>query len=58
LSERGSVGYALLLAVIYTTARVGLAGRVSDDAARLLGRPPRGLRTYVEDYADEFRAAD
>jgi uncharacterized protein YbjT (DUF2867 family) len=47
-------GYVLLLVVIYTTARLGLAGRVTGDIERLLGRPPRDLRDYVDDYAEEF----
>lgn len=37
---------------LYTTARVSLAGRVTDDVRRVLGRPPRGLRTFVEGYRD------
>jgi len=35
---------------IYTTARVGLAGRVSDDVRMLLHREPITLRKFVEDY--------
>jgi uncharacterized protein YbjT (DUF2867 family) len=55
--ERGhSPGFVALMCGIYTTARLGLAGRVSGDARRLLGREPRSMRTFVEDYADEFRA--
>jgi uncharacterized protein YbjT (DUF2867 family) len=50
------LGFVALMCGIYTTARLGLAGRVSGDARRLLGRPPRGIRAFVEDYADEFRA--
>jgi len=30
------------------------APRLTDDVATLLGRPPRDVRTYVEDYADRF----
>jgi uncharacterized protein YbjT (DUF2867 family) len=47
-------GFVLLMIGIYTTARLGLAGRTTDDVATLLGRPPRDVRTYVEDYADRF----
>ena len=50
------LGFVALMCGIYTTARLGLAGRVSDDTGRLLGREPRSMRTFVEDYADEFRA--
>jgi uncharacterized protein YbjT (DUF2867 family) len=48
------LGYALLMFGIYTTARLGLAGRVSDDAERVLGRELRTVREYVADYRDEF----
>jgi uncharacterized protein YbjT (DUF2867 family) len=48
-------GYVLVMAGIYTTARLGLAGRVTDDVARVLGREPRSLRDYVEDYSDAFQ---
>jgi uncharacterized protein YbjT (DUF2867 family) len=55
--ERGhSLGFVALMCGIYTTARLGLAGRVSDDGRRLLGREPRSMRTFAEDYADEFDA--
>jgi len=46
--------YVLLMVGIYTTARFGLAGRVTDDVVRLLDRPPRSVRDYVEDYTDRF----
>ncbi|PSQ19644.1 NAD(P)-dependent oxidoreductase [Halobacteriales archaeon QS_8_69_26] len=49
-------GFVLLMCGIYTTVRLGLAGRVTGDCRRILGRPPRDLRAFVEDYADEFRA--
>jgi len=51
------LGYVLLMVGIYTTARLGLAERVTDDVERVLGRPPRSIRAYVADYADEFRTA-
>lgn len=51
-----SLGFAVLMVGIYTTARVGLAARVSDDTARVLGREPRPVREYVADYRDEFGA--
>ncbi len=47
--------YVAVMVGIYTTARFGLADRVTDDASRVLGRDPRTLREYVADYADEFR---
>ncbi|SNZ11946.1 Uncharacterized conserved protein YbjT, contains NAD(P)-binding and DUF2867 domains [Natronoarchaeum philippinense] len=51
------LGYVLLMVGIYTTARLGLADRVTDDVERVLKRPPRSIRSYVEDYAGEFRTA-
>jgi uncharacterized protein YbjT (DUF2867 family) len=51
------LGYVLLTVGIYTTARLGLADRVTDDVERLLGRPPRRIDDYVTDYAAEFRLA-
>lgn len=56
MRRRGEpLGFVLLLCGIYTTARLGLAGRVTPDSRRLLGREPRGMRTFVSDFADEFR---
>lgn len=46
--------FVLLLCGIYTTARLGLAGRVTADSRRLLGRDPRGMRAFVSDYAEAF----
>lgn len=39
--------YVAVMAALYTTARLGLAGRVTDDTARLLDRTPRSLREWV-----------
>ncbi|WP_135365001.1 SDR family oxidoreductase [Halosimplex halophilum] len=47
--------FVLLMVGIYTTARVGLADRVTDDAERILGRRPRDVAAFVADYAEEFR---
>ena len=43
------VAQSLLVAAIYTTTRLGMAGRITGDVARLLGRPPRSLRAYIEE---------
>ena len=48
--------FIALMCGIYTTARLGLAGRVSEDGRRLLGRSPRSIRTFVEDHAADFRS--
>lgn len=44
-----------VMTVLYSVTRLGLSGRVSDDARRVLGREPRSLREFVEDYADRFK---
>jgi uncharacterized protein YbjT (DUF2867 family) len=57
LYRRGEpLGFVALTCGIYTTVRLGLAARVTEDSRRLLGRRPRPLRTFVEDYAAEFGA--
>lgn len=47
--------YVALLCAIYTTVRLGLADRVTGDTRAVLGREPRKMRMFVEDYAGEFR---
>jgi uncharacterized protein YbjT (DUF2867 family) len=49
------LAFALVSAAIYTTARLGLAGRVEPDVAELLGRPPITVRRFAEDFADCWR---
>ncbi|WP_436928118.1 SDR family oxidoreductase [Halosimplex amylolyticum] len=57
-THRGvSLPFALVQAVVYTTARLGLAGRVTDDVERVLGRPPRSLADFVRDHTAEFERA-
>lgn len=46
--------FVAVMAGIYTTTRLGLAGRVTDTVARVLGRPPRSFRTFVEDYREAW----
>ena len=56
MCRRGKpLGFIALMCGIYTTARLGLAARVTDDSWKLLGRRPRGMRAFVEDYAYDFR---
>ena len=50
-----SPGYVLLVSGIYTTVRLGFAGRVTNETAQILGREPRRIRAYVEASAAEFR---
>jgi len=51
------LAFSLVMAGIYTTARLGLAGRVTDDVEAVLGRPPRDVRTFFEDYQAELTTA-
>ena len=50
--------FVLVMAGIYTTARVGLAGRVTDDVERLLGRPPRSFREWAEENTEAFESGE
>nr|WP_321169283.1 SDR family oxidoreductase [Halorubrum rubrum] len=55
MHRRGKpLGFIALMCGIYTTVRLGLATRVTDDSQHLLGRRPRGMRAFVEDHADDF----
>nr|WP_303648869.1 NmrA family NAD(P)-binding protein [Haloarchaeobius litoreus] len=48
----GDLRKVLVMAGIYTTVRLGFAGRVSGDVRYLLGRDPRSFSTFVRDYRD------
>lgn len=48
------LAFVIVMLGIYTTVRLGLAGRVSGDVERLLGRPPRSLAEYATDYREAF----
>lgn len=50
------LAFVLVMLGVYTTARLGLAGRVSDDVERVLGRPPRSFETFAADYREAFTA--
>jgi len=52
-----SLGFTLVMAGIYTTARLGLAGRVTGDVERVLGRPPRDVRAFFEEYRNELQGS-
>ena len=54
LARGEPLGFVLTMVGIYTTARLGLAGRVTGDMRRVLDREPRTLREYVGDYKDAF----
>jgi uncharacterized protein YbjT (DUF2867 family) len=54
-TRRGvSLPFALVQGVVYSTARLGLAARVTDDVERVLGRPSRSLTDFVRDNAAAF----
>jgi len=50
LAKGTPLAFATVMAGIYTTARLGLAARLTGDLRRLLGRAPISFRQYVEDY--------
>jgi uncharacterized protein YbjT (DUF2867 family) len=49
--QRVPAPFVLVMLGLYTVARFGLAGRLTPDLERLLGRPPTTLRTFVRDHA-------
>ena len=49
--------FVLVLTGIYLTARVGLAGTVTDDLERVIGRSPTSMRTFIQDYRARWTAA-
>lgn len=52
LRARGvPAGQLLVMEAIYAAARFGLAGRVTPETARLLGRPPRSFDDFARDVA-------
>ena len=58
LAARGVADdYARTMGRIYAVARWGLAGRVTDDLARLLGRPPTTFAAFARDHAYVWPAA-
>lgn len=50
LAHGAAPAFVAVMAGIYTTTRLGMAATVTPDAARLLGRPPTGLRAFAEDH--------
>ena len=48
-------GLVLVMTLLFTTTRLGLAAHTTDDLPRLLGREPTSLRAFVEDNADAWR---
>jgi uncharacterized protein YbjT (DUF2867 family) len=51
MHERGlDLTFILVMIAIYTTARLGLAGKVTEDTKNLLQRDPISMEKFVEDY--------
>lgn len=48
--------FILVMIGIYSVARFGAAGRVTNDVERLLGRPPISLRTFIQDHRQVWQA--
>lgn len=49
-AEGAPLGFAAVMVGIYTATRLGLADRVTDTVEEVLGRPPRSVRQFAEDY--------
>ncbi|GCE24781.1 NAD(P)-dependent oxidoreductase [Dictyobacter alpinus] len=47
-------GLVTIMSLIYLTAKIGLAKKVTPELAQLLGRPPRTVRDYAHDYRDQL----
>ena len=47
-------GFVLVMVALYTACRLGLAARVTGDTRDLLGREPRNVARFVEDYREAF----
>ncbi|WP_340100765.1 SDR family oxidoreductase [Salinibaculum salinum] len=58
LARGEPLGFVVVMLAIYTTARLGLASRVTHDVREVLDRDPRPLQTYVADYKDAFEESD
>jgi uncharacterized protein YbjT (DUF2867 family) len=46
--------FVVVMAGIYTTARLGLAGRLTPDLGELLGRPPTSFERFARDYRESW----
>jgi uncharacterized protein YbjT (DUF2867 family) len=56
--EDGDLAFAVVMVGVYATARLGLADRVTDDVARILGREPIDVETFAADYRDRWTRAE
>lgn len=49
-SKNLPIDFILVMLAIYTTARLGLASKITSDTEQLLNRSPLTIRQYIEDY--------
>ena len=47
-----NLSFVLVMAIIYTTARFGQAGFITEELPKLLGRKPTSFQQFAEDYKD------
>ena len=47
-----NLGFILFSCIPHTVVRLGRSDRITNDVERVLGRPPRTLRDFCEDYAE------
>ena len=49
-----NIGFIFVMIGLYTTARLGLAKRTSEELQNLLDREPISIRKYIKDYREEW----
>lgn len=49
------MGFILFSCILHTLVRLGRSERITDDVQSVLGRPPRTLWDFAEDYAAVWR---
>lgn len=57
LRQGQALMFVLVMAMLYSNTRKGLADVITDDVSRLLGRPPITFRRFVEDHAAIWQKA-
>lgn len=50
--RRKQIGFVLVMAMLYTSARLGRAAHLTDDLERILERAPVSFEQFAEDYQD------
>jgi uncharacterized protein YbjT (DUF2867 family) len=48
------LGFILFSCILHTLVRLGRSTRITDDVEAVLGRSPRDVRTFAEDYVDRW----